>query len=58
MPNNYLVFADFNAIKMIGLDGPDNSVYTVVQGSRYFSNFVGLVIKDGIVYYSEENRYK
>ena len=57
VPNNFLLFADFNTIKMVGLDGDDRSVYTVVQGSRYFSNFVGVVYKDGTVYYSEENRW-
>ena len=57
VPNNFLLFADFNTIKMVGLDGDDRSVYIVVQGNRYLSNFVGVVYTDGNVYYSEENRW-
>ena len=47
------------SIKMMGLDGTgDKSVYTLVQGNGYFSNFVAIAYNPATstVYYSGVDR--
>ncbi|XP_013392591.1 uncharacterized protein LOC106160517 [Lingula anatina] len=42
-PENFVLFADLNTIKLINLDNPsDRHIYTLVQGS-YNANFVAMV---------------
>lgn len=61
VPSKFLLFADMDSIKMIGLDGtPDKAVYTLVQGNGYFSNFVAIAYNHAThtVYYSGVDRGK
>ena len=62
VPDNYLLVADYNAVKMINLDDsifhgderPEPQV--VVEGNSYFSNYVALASDEDTVFYTDVNR--
>ena len=58
MPSDFLLIVDMNSIKMLGLGQYDSSLYNVIQGGPYYSNYVALAYNEATqtFYYSDVNR--
>ncbi|CAH1779937.1 unnamed protein product [Owenia fusiformis] len=58
-PTSFIVFADFNSIKIIGLDSDNPESHVLVEGNSYVSNFVAVAFDgNSKVYYADVNTYE